>query len=267
MHRRLLAALSARRAVALGGASLVATTTFCAAGSPAPPGNAAPPSSASPLHPRLVVASSRATTLLFTRLRDRESASRAFAHAADRLMTLLAEEGLAHLPGVRARTVATPCGTFSGLEGVEDARITAVSIVRSGDILLEAVRKAAPGCSVGKILIQRDEASPLKEPRLIYAKLPAAVRDPGQVVLLVDPMLATGGSCSMAIRELVRLGVAEERIVFLNVVSCPEGLRVLAREHPQVLVITAAVDEGLNTQSYIVPGLGDFGDRYYGTYE
>lgn len=265
MHRvhRLLAA---RRAVALGCASLTAATAFSAAGDAAPPGCAAPPGSA-PLHPRLVVANSRATTLLFTRLRDRESSSRAFAHAADRLMTLLAEEGLAHLPGVRARSVETPCGAFSGLEGVEDARITAVSIVRSGDILLEAVRKAAPGCSVGKILIQRDEASPLKEPRLIYAKLPAAVRDPNQVVLLVDPMLATGGSCSMAIRELVRLGVAEERIVFLNVVSCPEGLRVLAREHPQVLVITAAVDDGLNAQSYIVPGLGDFGDRYFGTCE
>ena len=78
-------------------------------------------------------------------------------------------------------------------------------------------------------------------------------------------MLATGGSASMAIDELARRGVRTERIVFLNVVACPEGLAVLARRHPEVRVVTAAVDEGLNADQFIVPGLGDFGDRYFST--
>ena len=203
--------------------------------------------------------------VLFTALRDATTPRLDFAAAADRLVTLLAEEGLAHLPGVAPRTVATPCGTYAGLAAVPAERITAVSIVRSGDILLEAVRRVAPGVSVGKVLIQRDEATADKAPRLFYAKLPGAVRDPSQTVLLCDPMLATGGSAAMAIRELVRAGVDEARIVFLCVVACPEGIATLAAAHPRVRVVCAAVDEKLNEQRYIVPGLGDFGDRYFGT--
>ena len=84
-------------------------------------------------------------------------------------------------------------------------------------------------------------------------------------MLLCDPMLATGGSASMAIRELVRAGVDEARIVFLCVVACPEGLRALAAAYPRVRVVCAAVDDGLNEHRFIVPGLGDFGDRYFGT--
>jgi uracil phosphoribosyltransferase len=102
-------------------------------------------------------------------------------------------------------------------------------------------------------------------PQLFYVKLPADIAN--RTVLLVDPMLATGQSASLAIRELAARGVPEERILFLNVVACPEGLAVLAARHPAVRVVTAAVDEGLNAQKYIVPGLGDFGDRYFGTEE
>ena len=212
-----------------------------------------------------MVLDSRAFRVLFTVLRDASTLHLDFAQHADRLVTLLAEEGLAHLPGVAPRTVTTPCGVYAGLAAVPAHQITAVSIVRSGDILLEAVRRVAPGVSIGKILIQRDEAAPDKAPRLFFAKLPAAVRDPAQAVLLCDPMLATGGSASMAIRELVRAGVDEARIVFLCVVACPEGLRALAAAYPRVRVVCAAVDDGLNEHRFIVPGLGDFGDRYFGT--
>ena len=200
-----------------------------------------------------------------TRLRSESTTHLDFCDAADRLVTILAEEGLAQLPGVAAATVTTPVGVFHGLSHVPAHRVTAVSIVRSGDILLEGVRRVEPGVSVGKILIQRNEASADKRPVLFYAKLPAAIAAPDSVVLLVDPMLATGGSASMAISELARRGVAEERIVFLSVVACPEGLTLLANRHPRVRVVTAAVDEGLNEDMYIVPGLGDFGDRYFNT--
>ena len=84
-------------------------------------------------------------------------------------------------------------------------------------------------------------------------------------VLLVDPMLATGGSCKMAIQSLVDAGVAAANITFLNVIACPEGLASLAAAYPEVKVITACVDEGMNEHKYIVPGLGDYGDRFFNT--
>jgi uracil phosphoribosyltransferase len=85
------------------------------------------------------------------------------------------------------------------------------------------------------------------------------------VVLLVDPMLATGGSAIKAIETLVGAGVPASKIVFVNVVSCPEGIANMRRAYPEVMIVTAAMDKGLNSQKYIVPGLGDFGDRIFGT--
>jgi uracil phosphoribosyltransferase len=85
------------------------------------------------------------------------------------------------------------------------------------------------------------------------------------VVLLVDPMLATGGSAIKAVETLIAAGVPAKRIVFVNVVSCPEGIANMRKAHPEVMILTAAMDKGLNSHKYIVPGLGDFGDRYFGT--
>merc|ERR1712187_302817 len=85
-------------------------------------------------------------------------------------------------------------------------------------------------------------------------------------VILCDPMLATGGSALTAIGVLKEAGVKEETILFLNVVSCPEGLKALAEKAPGVKIVTAALDTRLNETKFIVPGLGDFGDRYYGTF-
>jgi len=178
-------------------------------------------------------------------------------------MSILVEEGLAYLPEVSARRVRTPCGVYDGLVLPSAQSLAAVSIMRSGDCLLEAVRRTVPGVAVGKVLIQRDESAPGKEPRLIYVKLPADIAE--KRVLLVDPMLATGQSAEMAIQELKRRGIKEAQITFINVVCCPEGLAYLAKKHPEVLVITAAIDDRLNEALYIVPGLGDMGDRYYDT--
>ena len=102
-----------------------------------------------------------------------------------------------------------------------------------------------------------------KLPKMFYCKLPPGVEK--MQVLLVDPMLATGGSCKMAIQSLVDAGVAAANITFLNVIACPEGLASLAAAYPEVKVITACVDEGMNEHKYIVPGLGDYGDRFFNT--
>jgi len=213
------------------------------------------------MNPRAELLSSRAITMLFTILREKSTTQRDFVSSADRLMTILAEEGLARLPCVVEKTVTTPCGTYTGLSAPPTDQICCVDIVRSGCILLEAVRKVAPDSKTAKILIQRDEET--AQPKLFYSKLPENIED--MMVMLCDPMLATGGSAMTAIEVLRAAGVKDHNILFLNVISCPEGLMYLAENAPGVTIVTAGIDRQLNEAKFIVPGLGDFGDRYYGT--
>eukprot|EP00906_Rhabdomonas_costata_P012997 RCo018675 len=215
------------------------------------------------LHPNAVLLESRAITCLLTTIRDRTTPTSVYVSNCDRLMRMLAEEGLAQLQGVEEKTVQTPCGTYRGLCSARTDKLCCVSIVRSGDILLEAVRQLVPSISVGKILLQRDESDPAKRPRHFFHKLPHAIKE--MQVILVDPMLATGGSALKAIKVLVDEGVSPDRVIFLNVVCCPEGLKALLEAYPAVKIVTCALDERLNDQKFIVPGLGDFGDRYYST--
>jgi uracil phosphoribosyltransferase len=173
------------------------------------------------------------------------------------------KEALAEFPSESVEII-TPCGPTLGLLGTDPASICAVSIIRSGDALLEAVRDVEPAVRVGKILIQRDESTPEKTAELFYSKLPPAVSE--MHILLCDPMLATGGSAKLAIDDLVKKNqVDPSKIVFCNLVCAPEGLAVLADVYPQVKIVTVIVDEKLNKDKYIVPGLGDFGDRFYST--
>eukprot|EP00941_MAST-03F_sp_MAST-3F-sp1_P002009 g2009.t1 len=205
----------------------------------------------------------RSLRALFSIIRDKSTTASNYIVYCDRLCNILAEEGLAHLSTVEEVDIQTPCGVYKGLKGPAYTSMCAVSIMRSGDILLEAVRKVALGIAVGKVLIQRDEEDPEKKAKLYYSKLPSDISS--RQVLLVDPMIATGGSVIKTIEVLVKAGVPEENITFLNVVSAPEGLEALYQAYPKVRTVTAALDEGLNEDKYITPGLGDFGDRYYST--
>jgi uracil phosphoribosyltransferase len=210
---------------------------------------------------KVTVLQNKSLLNLFTRIRDKETSPKDFAFYADRLMTVLAEETIGELPQTPV-TVYTPCSPFNG-EIVNVDNLCAVSIIRAGDSLLECFRSCLPGISVGKILIQRDESKADKPAVMYYSKLPPDVGS--KTIILCDPMLATGGSTIKAIESLLEKGVKEENIVFSNVVSCPEGLANLAKAHPLVRVVTACVDEGMNEDKYIVPGLGDYGDRYFNT--
>ncbi|KPV72129.1 uncharacterized protein RHOBADRAFT_55967 [Rhodotorula graminis WP1] len=188
---------------------------------------------------------------LLTGLRNKETSRGAFVFYADRVNRLLVEEGLNHLP------VLEKCLEYNGV-GFE-GKICGVSIMRAGESMEAGLRECCRAVRIGKILIQRDEETALA--KLFYAKLPEDIAD--RYCLLLDPMLATGGSAIKAIEVLIDHGVPQERIIFLNLVSCPEGLRAMYDAYPQVKIVTAWVDEALNEQKYIVPGLGDFGDRYF----
>lgn len=200
---------------------------------------------------------------LHTAIRGADVSRRAFVEGSNRLLRLLCEFGLDSLPH-RPRTVVTPTG--GRFEGTELARpVVGVSILRSGEVMEAALRSTVPDVSIGKILIQRDEQSAGKEAHLSYSKLPASIK--GAHVVLLDPMLATGGSCIAAVRVLLDAGVREEDITFFNLVAAPEGVRAVAAAHPAMRVVTSMVDDALDASKYIVPGLGDFGDRYLGTGE
>ncbi|GAA5865972.1 hypothetical protein JCM3774_005544 [Rhodotorula dairenensis] len=194
---------------------------------------------------------------LLTAIRDKQTARGDFIFYSDRIIRLLVEEGLNHLPVVE-KTVTTPTGLdYNGVSF--EGRICGVSIMRAGEAMEAGLRECCRAVRIGKILIQRDEET--AQAKLFYAKLPDDIQS--RYCLLLDPMLATGGSAIKAVEVLIDHGVPQERIIFLNLVSCPEGLQAMYSAYPQVKVVTAWVDDGLDSHKYIVPGLGDFGDRYF----
>ncbi|KAK4621286.1 Uracil phosphoribosyltransferase 1 [Fulvia fulva] len=194
---------------------------------------------------------------LLTMIRDKGTGRADFIFHSNRISRLLVEEALNHLP-VQTKTITTPVGrTYAGVEF--EGKICGVSIMRAGEAMEQALRECCRSVRIGKILIQRDEET--SKPRLFYDKLPSDIKD--RWVLLLDPMLATGGSALMAVDVLRSKGVPEDRILFLNLIASPEGVQNFAERFPKVRVVTAFVDEGLDEKNYIVPGLGDFGDRFF----
>ncbi|KAK1454215.1 uracil phosphoribosyltransferase [Colletotrichum paranaense] len=194
---------------------------------------------------------------LLTIIRDKNTERGDFIFYSNRIIRLLVEEGLNHLPTVE-HDVTTPIGrTYSGL--MFQGKICGVSIMRAGEAMEQGLRDCCRSVRIGKILIQRDEET--AQPKLFYDKLPEDIAQ--RWVLLLDPMFATGGSAIMAVQVLKARGVPEDRILFLNLIASPEGIQNFTAKFPKLRVVTAFVDQGLDEKNYIIPGLGDFGDRFY----
>jgi uracil phosphoribosyltransferase len=189
-------------------------------------------------------------------LRDARTAPPAFRRAANRISVLLAAEALRHLPSSSA-TVSTPLGPAEGRVVLTD--VVVVPVLRAGLGMLDAVLELLPTARVGHIGLQRDEATAIAS--RYYSKLPPGLAQ--SHVLMIDPMLATGGSAAAAI-DLIKAAGATA-IGMICIVSAPEGVSLLERLHPDVAIFTPVVDKELNAHKFIVPGLGDFGDRLYGT--
>ncbi|KAK0328788.1 Uracil phosphoribosyltransferase, synthesizes UMP from uracil [Friedmanniomyces endolithicus] len=184
---------------------------------------------------------------LLTMIRDKNTNRADFIFYSNRINRLLVEEALNHLP-VHPHTVTTPVGRpYAGV--AFEGKICGVSIMRAGEAMEQALRECCRSVRIGKILIQRDEET--SKPRLFYDKLPEDVGE--RWVLLLDPMLATGGSALMAVDVLRSKGVPESRICFLNLIASPEGAANFAQKFPKVRIVTAFVDEGLNEKKYVSP--------------
>jgi uracil phosphoribosyltransferase len=189
-------------------------------------------------------------------LRDVRTETEEFRRIANRISVLLMAEALRDLPTERA-VVETPIERAEGRRVARD--VVVVPVLRAGLGMLDAVLELLPSARVGHIGLQRNESTAVASQ--YYAKLPANL--PSSYVVLVDPMLATGGSAIAALDVLKKAGASNVRIVCI--VAAPEGVALVEQHHPDVEIYTPVVDKGLNAQKYIVPGLGDFGDRLYGT--
>ena len=192
---------------------------------------------------------------LLTSLRDETTGPAEYRALTRRLGLLLVAEATRDL-ATSPRAVVTPLEPFEGTQLAEG--LVAIPVLRAGLGLLEAVTELYPDAVVGYLGMERDEIT--HEPRDYYAKLPPME---GRRALVVDPMLATGGSGSAAVAYVKEAGATD--IVFVCVVAAPEGLAKMQADHPDVPIVAGALDRQLNERAYIVPGLGDFGDRLYGT--
>jgi uracil phosphoribosyltransferase len=189
-------------------------------------------------------------------LRDQRTQPPAFRRAANRISVLLAAEALRDVPSI-AGMVTTPLGPAAG--DILRGDVVVVPVLRAGLGMLDAVLELLPAARVGHIGLQRDEATAIASK--YYSKLPSDLRD--SYVLMIDPMLATGGSAVAAIDLMKAAGARTIRMICI--VAAPDGVALVEQHHPDVPVYTPVVDSHLDVHKYIVPGLGDFGDRLYGT--
>jgi uracil phosphoribosyltransferase len=202
----------------------------------------------------LTVATHPLTEHYLTILRDRDTRPEEFRAATRRLTYTLVLEATTRLP-THEVAVATPLEETTGRRVGE---IVAVAVLRAGLGLLDAVIDLLPHVHVGFAGVQRDEETAL--PQEYYSKLPDLA---DATVLVLEPMLATGGSLSWAIGKVKKSGATD--ITALCVVASPEGVTRMYTDHPDVRIVTAALDRDLSDKYYIQPGLGDMGDRLFGT--
>ena len=191
-----------------------------------------------------------------THLRDRTTKPANFRLLTKRLTVLLALEATREL-ATRPRAIETPMEALDS--PILDDSLVAVPVLRAGLGMLDPLVEFFPDVSVGYIGLERDHETAVASS--YYAKLPPQMN--GRTTLILDPMLATGGSASQAITRVKEAGAG--RVLMLCIVAAPEGVARLDADHPDVDVFTAGLDRGLNDVKYILPGLGDFGDRLYGT--
>ena len=190
-------------------------------------------------------------------LRDRETGTKEFRELVEELAILLAYEVTRDLP-LKETTVETPVAT-ARVKTLAGKKLGVVPILRAGLGMVDGITRLLPAAKVGHIGLYRDPAT--LRPVDYYCKLPSDISE--RDIIIVDPMLATGGSAVAAINAIKRHGCRNIKLVCL--IAAPEGIEAVRKEHDNVDIYLACVDEYLNDHGYIVPGLGDAGDRLFGT--
>jgi uracil phosphoribosyltransferase len=190
-------------------------------------------------------------------MRDKETSTKTFRQLLREISLLLAYEVTRELP-MTTRRIETPLEPMDA-PSIEGKKLALVSILRAGNGLLDGILELIPAARVGFIGLYRDPET--LQPVQYYCKVPDALDE--RITIVVDPMLATGNSSAAAVDLLKARGA--KNIRFLCLLAAPEGIARMKAAHPDVPIVTAAVDSHLNDHGYIVPGLGDAGDRMFGT--
>ena len=190
-------------------------------------------------------------------IRDKNTCTKQFREIISELAMLMAYESFKDVP-TQEITVETPLETTTQTI-VKENSIAIVPILRAGLGMVDGILSLFPAAKVGHIGLYRDETT--FEPKEYYCKLPANIEE--KVVMVVDPMLATGGSAVDAIKMLKKRGC--KKIKLMSIIAAPEGVEKVATAHPDVEIFISTLDRGLNEHCYILPGLGDAGDRIFGT--
>lgn len=192
-----------------------------------------------------------------TIIRDKNCGTKVFREVVDEITMLMAYDVARDMP-LKDVEIETPIAKTT-VKTLAGKKVAIVPILRAGIGMVDGIMKLIPAAKIGHIGMYRDEKT--LEPHEYFVKLPADIDQ--RQIFVVDPMLATGGSAIMAIDALKKRGASN--IKFVCLVSAPEGVKALRAKHPDVDIYTAALDDHLNKDGYIVPGLGDAGDRLFGT--
>lgn len=210
-----------------------------------------------PDHPNLTIVDHPLVQHKLTLMREKDRSTAGFRRLLREISMLLGYETLRDLP-MTQRTIETPLLEMES-PVLAGKKLTLVSILRAGNGMLDPLLELVPAARVGFVGLYRDPET--LKPIEYYCKLPADVAE--RPVVLVDPMLATANSAVAAIQKVRDMGANDIR--FMCLLAAPEGVRLMAREDPDVRIFTASLDERLNDHGYILPGLGDAGDRMFGT--
>jgi uracil phosphoribosyltransferase len=192
-----------------------------------------------------------------TLMRRKDASTNTFRTLLNELSSLMAYEVMRDMP-LQDVQVETPLETMTG-RMIDGKKLVFVSILRAGNGILEGMLSVVPGARVGHVGLYRDPAT--LQAVEYYFKMPSEMAE--RDIIVVDPMLATGNSAVAAIDRLKKL--QPKSIKFVCLLTCPEGIATLQKAHPDVAIYTAAIDRQLNDHGYILPGLGDAGDRIFGT--
>ncbi|GHU28797.1 uracil phosphoribosyltransferase [Bacilli bacterium] len=196
-------------------------------------------------------------------IRDKYTDSNRFRDSIKKISEFLFYDATENLP-TRTVEIETPLCKTEGYMLTDDGNVFVSTIMRAGIIMLEAAANIIPNAIFQHLGMYRDEST--CKPVWYYNRLPDKFKDPENIILYIcDPMLATGGTACEAIKLYKNKGIGEENITFLSVISAPTGMEKIRDNFPDVRMITASLDSHLNEKGYIVPGLGDAGDRIFNT--
>ncbi len=198
-------------------------------------------------------------SVLMTILRNKQTPIDQFRDSAHQLALIMAQEATTYLP-TKPHVITTPLeAPFNGTTWAQP--VTLIPILRSGLALLPAFLNYFPTANVGIVGLKRDESTAIAH--WYYKNIPPISAQ--STVIILDPMLATGGSALATLDMLATIDINQKQIIFAGIISSQEGINAVKKSYPDITIITADCDPALNQSKYIVPGLGDFGDRYFGT--